>query len=127
MKNGRIPVMVLITCVFAAFLAGFFAGRNLNRTPVMIRTVSPAVTEGAETEAEETEEPASTVPAIINVNTATAEELETLPGIGPVLAQRIIAYREEYGPFQSVGELAFVSGIGEKKLEAIWDLVTTGG
>ena len=53
--------------------------------------------------------------------------LQTLPGIGPTYAQRIIDYREEHGPFRTVGELMNISGIGEKRLEAIWDLVTTGG
>jgi competence protein ComEA len=48
----------------------------------------------------------------VNINTATASELETLPGIGPVLAQRIIAFREEHGGFRSVDELRNVPGIG---------------
>ena len=73
------------------------------------------------------EETQPEVPGIVNLNTATAEQLQTLPGIGPVLASRIIAYREEYGSFDTIGELANVSGIGEKRLEEIWDLVTTGG
>lgn len=70
---------------------------------------------------------APTEAVIVDINTATSEQLQTLPGIGPVLAQRIIDYRNEYGTFDSIGELINVSGIGEKKLEAIWDLVTTGG
>ena len=60
-------------------------------------------------------------------DTATAAQLQTLPGIGEVIAQRIIDYRESHGPFRSVGELTRVEGIGEKRLEAIWDLVTAGG
>jgi competence protein ComEA len=60
----------------------------------------------------------------INVNLATAEELETLPGIGEVLAQRIIEHREKNGPFGSVDELLEVSGIGESRLEDISDDVT---
>jgi competence protein ComEA len=61
----------------------------------------------------------------INVNTATATELDTLPGIGPSTAQAIIAHREQHGPFQSVDDLLAVRGIGEKKLDAIRDLVAT--
>jgi competence protein ComEA len=53
----------------------------------------------------------------INLNTATAEQLEAIPGIGPVLAQRIIEYRQTRGRFQSVDELLEVRGIGSKRLE----------
>jgi competence protein ComEA len=63
-------------------------------------------------------------PTLVNVNSAAAEELETLPGIGEVLAQAIISYREEHGPFAAVDELEEVSGIGPATLEEIRDLVT---
>jgi competence protein ComEA len=53
----------------------------------------------------------------INLNTATSEQLEAIPGIGPVLAQRIIEYRQTHGRFQSVDELLEVRGIGAKRLE----------
>lgn len=61
---------------------------------------------------------------IVNVNTASESELETLPGIGPSTAKRIVADREEKGPFESVEDLTRVSGIGEKKLESIAGLVS---
>ena len=132
MKKPRLHILVLVTCIFVAFLLGFFAGRNINRTPVQIQALPSAseVLPEAASEvpletASETEKPAGT--GIIDINTATSEQLQTLPGIGEVLAQRIIDYRETYGAFGSVGELINISGIGEKKLEAIWDLVTTGG
>ncbi|PNV79771.1 MAG: competence protein ComEA, partial [Dictyoglomus turgidum] len=60
----------------------------------------------------------------VNINTASKEELESLPGIGPTLAQRIIEYREENGPFGSAEDLLNVKGIGEKKLERIRDQIT---
>lgn len=63
-------------------------------------------------------------PGLINLNTATAEELDTLDGIGPALAARIIAYREEYGPFQSVEEVTRVAGIGRRTLQGFADRVT---
>lgn len=61
---------------------------------------------------------------LINVNTATAAELETLPGVGEVLAQRIIDHRTENGPFTSVDQLVDVSGIGDAILGSIRELVT---
>lgn len=61
---------------------------------------------------------------LVNVNTAAPEDLETLPGIGEVLAAAILAYREEHGPFSSVDQLVEVSGIGEVTLEEIRELVT---
>jgi competence protein ComEA len=61
---------------------------------------------------------------LVNVNTASVEELETLPGIGPVLAGAIIEFREQHGPFTAVEQLEEVSGIGPATLEEIRDLVT---
>ena len=55
----------------------------------------------------------------INVNTATASELEALPGIGPALAERIVSHREANGPFKSLDDLTDVPGIGKAKLEAL--------
>jgi competence protein ComEA len=61
---------------------------------------------------------------LVNINTATADQLETLPGIGPVLAERIIDFREENGPFTSGDQLEDVSGIGPVTMEGLRDLVT---
>jgi len=58
----------------------------------------------------------------ININTCTKEQLMSLPGIGEVLADRIIQYREKT-PFKKVEDLMNVSGIGEKKFESIKDLI----
>jgi competence protein ComEA len=62
--------------------------------------------------------------ALINVNTASATELEALPGVGEVIAQAIVDYRTENGPFASVEQLLDVSGIGDATLEDIRELVT---
>ncbi|MGP3971268.1 helix-hairpin-helix domain-containing protein [Streptomyces sp. 6N223] len=70
--------------------------------------------------------PAATATAIaaLSLNTATAEQFDTLPGIGPVLAANIVAYREESGGFTTVDQLLDVSGIGESRLSELRDHVT---
>ncbi|MFY1687293.1 helix-hairpin-helix domain-containing protein [Plantactinospora sp. WMMB782] len=60
----------------------------------------------------------------VNLNTATAAQLDALPGVGPVLAQRIVAHREEHGGFRSVADLRQVTGIGDARYEDLKDLVT---
>lgn len=62
----------------------------------------------------------------IDLNTATAEELDALPGIGPATAANILAYRAEHGGFGSVDELDAVSGIGEATMAKVRPLVTVG-
>jgi competence protein ComEA len=64
--------------------------------------------------------------APIDINTATAAELETLPGIGPSTAQKIVEYREANGPFATIEDIKNVPGIGEGKFEGIKDLITVG-
>ena len=132
-----VNILVILTCVFAAFLGGFHIGRRMNRSPVHIYQITPAAEETQPEEAEEAEEPAEeaaeeTEPAVIfplNINTATIPELDQLPGIGPVLAQRIVDYRTTYGKYKAVEELLKVNGIGDAKLMEILELITveTGG
>jgi len=62
----------------------------------------------------------------ININLATQSELMDLPGIGNTLASRIVDYRRQHGDFSRVEELRNVSGIGEKRYEAVKDLITVG-
>ena len=62
----------------------------------------------------------------ININTATAQELETLKGIGPALAQRIIDYRSEHGDFRRIEDIRFVRGISTQVFEDIRDFITVG-
>lgn len=67
-----------------------------------------------------------TTTELININTASIAELDTLPGIGPTTAQKIIDYRTQNGPFTSTEELINVSGIGPASYERFKDLVTVG-
>jgi competence protein ComEA len=60
----------------------------------------------------------------VNINTATAEELDTLPGVGPSIAQRIIDYRTTNGPFQSIEDIKNVKGIGDATFEKLKDKIT---
>jgi competence protein ComEA len=61
---------------------------------------------------------------LVNLNTATLDQLDSLPGIGPTLAQRILDHRTEHGPYRSVDDLLDVSGIGDKRLEDLRSKVT---
>jgi competence protein ComEA len=63
-------------------------------------------------------------PGKVNLNTATSDQLEELPRLGPEMASRILAWREANGPFTSIDDLRNVTGIGEKTFEALKDLVT---
>lgn len=60
----------------------------------------------------------------VNLNTATAEELMSLDGVGEATAEKILAYRQEHGSFSSIEEIKEVSGIGDKKFEAMKDSLT---
>jgi competence ComEA-like helix-hairpin-helix protein len=65
--------------------------------------------------------------AVLDINRATAADFEKLPGIGPELARRIVAYRKEHGPFRRVEDLLVIRGMGEKKWRAIRPYLTVGG
>jgi len=66
------------------------------------------------------------VGALININTAAAAELETLPRIGPTMAQRIVEYRQTNGPFETIEDIQNVSGIGPATFEELRELITVG-
>lgn len=128
MKKPRLSILVAVTLLFAVFTLGFFLGRNGSHgsvelsVPAAMQTLPPQSTCPEPTTPETV---AVTFP--IDINRADAEQLTALPGVGEVLANRIVAYREENGSFLSTQELQNVDGIGEKRLEAIVDLITVGG
>lgn len=111
------PVVIgLLMC--AMFVCGVIWGRHSTTSVLKLKI-------NKETErpyAEEKEQPAPSDYVIadkININDATVEVFAILPGLNQSLAEKIVAYRNEHGPFDSVDELRNVNGIGEKKLNAI--------
>ena len=111
-RRGRLGEGLLLAAVLGLALL-LALGSGMNRL-LRVETVAPVHCVDAEVlrEAE-----------MVNLNEATVEELATLPGIGEVLAGRIVGYREERGAFSSVEELTKVPGIGEGRLNAIRALV----
>ena len=87
-------------------------------------TVSYRATAEVAVTAEHVLPPEEVEVTLVDLNTAEAEELATLPGIGEGLAKRIVDYRTEHGPFEGPEGLMEVSGIGEKKLEELRDYIT---
>lgn len=139
MKQIKASVLLFGSVIlFAVFCAGILIGRGtssdefriVTERPVMQSTTLPPAAKPTEapttkpTEAITSEPTTEADPFPININTAEAEDLMRLPKIGPTLAQRIIDYRENYGPFETTKELDMVEGIGDKILEEIMQLVT---
>lgn len=116
-KSGRIHLYLLaLTLLFLLSLGALtLRERGGEADTYSVRTEVRAMPEAVVPQSEP-----------LDINTASAEALEELMGIGPKLAQAIVDYRTEHGPFASVEELLRVSGIGEGKLDAIREDITAG-
>lgn len=141
MKNKGISWLIYcIMAVLCAFSLGWVLGSGGTHETVTVQVSSqpqetqesPAPQETQEEAPLELEEAEQQTPQLsapteeepLNLNTATQAELELLPGIGPVLAQAILDYRDSFGGFSSKEQLKEVSGIGEKRYAAVEALIT---
>ena len=113
--------LLAVTAAFLLLAAGYFLGARSGTEPYRVEA-RPAAAETEPLLPAGT--PAPETPEKVNINTASAEELEALPGIGEKRAQSILEYREEHGPFQTVDELDHVSGIGQGILDGLREYAT---
>jgi competence protein ComEA len=112
---NSLPLQSASVSAIAPISAGFGGVPTARPEPVAAPRATPAVAQAAPTAAVRPAPTGVKVP----INTATAEQLETLPRVGPVMAKRIIEHRTKYGPFTSAERLLDVKGIGDKTLEDI--------
>ena len=130
MKDKLLLALGAFCVVLVVFTMGLFVGRNMGGDEIVVNRIPPAtekvdILAAMETEPPEPTEPPPTEPRYpININTADAEALDYLPGIGPELAGRIVDYREANGAFMELTDLLNVSGIGPGRLEKILPYIT---
>ncbi len=131
MKDKKIPLIMfglLLLCL--SFALGYIVGNGNGKTVIAVSTQAPeAAVHNEQPQKSELQEskPQSDADGLIDLNTADQAELETLPGIGPELAGRILTYREENGPFIAKEQLMDVEGIGEGRYEKLEARITIGG
>lgn len=119
MKKQGSYLLLAVCAVFLVATVGIFIGRNAGSQSIHVAPLS--LTAGTE--------PTFTQPdaLLVDINTADAQQLQQLPGIGDVLAGRILDYREERGSFTSLEQLLDVEGIGAGRLEELLPYITIGG
>lgn len=123
MERQRIAGWIYaVLVIVAAFVLGYFAGIGQTPAQVQVTVSGPAETRVWEKNSVELEQGLQT--ACINLNTADQQTLETLPGIGPELAAKILAYRQTVGGFVAKEQIMDVEGIGEKRYAELEQLIT---
>ena len=105
--------------------SGFWGVRRFAPAVFLGKPDLIAVPNEEHSQSQTTETLAPSTPELLNINTASAEELQTLPNIGAQMAQRIVDYREQHGKFANVDALQKVKGIGAKTLEKLRPFVDT--
>lgn len=123
MKISKLEfVTCLLAAVFIAFSVGWFLRENTAAQPIRVET--ERTLSSAENTPVALPAPKETQKELIDINTASVDVLDTLPGIGQKRAEDIVAYREANGPFRIPEDLTKVAGIGESTLEGLIDLIT---
>ena len=123
MKNHEQSILLCITVLCVGLMTGILIGRLGGNHAVQLS----AYDRSAE------ERPSQTAPyrseniGKVNINSASAEELSMIPGIGDTYAQRIVEYRNKHGAFIQIEDLANVKGIGEGLIKTIKEYITVGG
>jgi len=123
MKKSNIWTILVPAFICIAILIGVFIGRISAGDRIQLESQFAAGSDSDNTSGQI----GGSSHRRIDINTAEPEILDDLPGIGKVLAQNIVDFRNTYGPFESIEDLLKVSGIGEKKLKEIIPYITVGG
>ena len=113
LSRARTDRHIVVVVCFAFAMAGISCVRQERRSALMN---PPPSLSAANT--------GTTSGPRLNINTASAAELEKLPGVGKILAERIVAYREQYGPFRRAEHLMMVQGCSDHKFRALRNLIT---
>lgn len=114
MKKQFSFLCLSVLAVFVFIICGVFIGRNFlyNDHFISPEDESPVVAEGV------------LVDGKININRANADQLQLIPGVGQTLAEQIVSYRQENGPFGTVADLTLVPGVGEKTFRDLFAYIT---